>query len=130
MEFTGHFQAAGLFWPPIHHRQGQLLPLVLHIGVDTQDACFVLTFPPIHVEHKGPRTYHFDDVEAFPGQIGTRSKFCLFALFGCPFYAGLTRALREGEHEAGTDANIQQKHAVKLGDESKLMVYPERKKKF
>ncbi|KAG7238926.1 hypothetical protein INR49_030473 [Caranx melampygus] len=58
------------------------------IGVATQDAGFVLAFPQIHVEHKGPLTLHFGDVEAFPSQSGTWSKFCLHTLFGCPSSTG------------------------------------------
>ena len=95
---------------------------VLQIGVATQGACFVLAFPLIHVDHKGPLTFHFDDIKAFPGQIGTWSKFCIQALSGCPLYARLVRTLREGQHEAGIDANTQQKHvAVTLSDASKLV---------
>lgn len=129
MELTRHSHAARLLGPPVHHYQGQLLPPVLQVGVVTQGAGLVLTFPPVHVDHEGSLTFHFGDVEAFPGQIGTWSKFCVQALFGRPFCARLTGTLGEGQHQNGVDANIQQKHgdATLVAGFKMVVILPKRK---
>lgn len=73
VERSAHLHAAGLHRPPVHHRQRELLLLVLQIGVGAQGARLILALPPAHVEHKGALTLHFGDIKAFPGHVGTRS---------------------------------------------------------
>lgn len=130
MELTGHSHAARLLGPPVHHRQGQLLPPVLLVGVVTQGAGLVLTFPPVHVDHEGSFTFHFGDVEAFPGQIDAWSKFCFQALVGRPICARLTGTLGEGQHQNGADANTQLKHgdATSVAGFTMVAVLPKRKR--
>ena len=72
VESAGHLHAAGVRCPPVHHRQGDALLLVLQVGVDAERAGLVLASPLIHVDHKGAFPFQFGDVEAFPGQRGAR----------------------------------------------------------